>query len=280
MKKNIEYSELLKVNEISDATAKLLFKMGIKTPNDLSNADANDIFKSWGKFKNDGEISYNSSLKSIKKWITNAKSDDIKYYLAKIRYESLKERTFSDALKMLLIDKLIINKEPNDFSIDEVSFKVSKETLNYLKDAFKNMTLIRINNRIIKEWRIKNINKEKEIKKSYSNYFNYNLPFESFKIFYGKDSDTRQCKYCQINEKQIEDLLNKGKIITKRIYSRGRSLEIDKTDPNGKYTIGNIELCCYWCNNAKTDEFDEKEFSKIGKLIKEVWEERLGYKLN
>ncbi|MCD6366675.1 MAG: hypothetical protein J7L46_03955, partial [Bacteroidales bacterium] len=70
-------------------------------------------------------------------------------------------------------------------------------------------------------------------------------------------------------------LLKENKIQTKRIYSRGKHMEVDRTAPNGKYEIKNIELCCYWCNNAKTDEFSEKEFICIANAIKKVWCDRL-----
>jgi len=34
-------------------------------------------------------------------------------------------------------------------------------------------------------------------------------------------------------------------------------------------------MACYWCNNAKTDEFDGDEFKEIGEAIKKVWKKRL-----
>jgi len=34
-------------------------------------------------------------------------------------------------------------------------------------------------------------------------------------------------------------------------------------------------MVCYWCNNAKTDEFTEEEFSKIGREIRNIWDDRL-----
>jgi len=34
-------------------------------------------------------------------------------------------------------------------------------------------------------------------------------------------------------------------------------------------------MSCYWCNNAKTDEFTAEEFAVIGKAIAMVWHDRL-----
>ncbi|WP_188117205.1 hypothetical protein [Campylobacter concisus] len=35
-------------------------------------------------------------------------------------------------------------------------------------------------------------------------------------------------------------------------------------------------MACYWCNNAKTDEFSPEEFKPIAEGIREVWNKRLG----
>lgn len=271
---NSEYKELLKVDEISEKTASILFEMGIKTPEELANANEEDIFKNWKQLKSKGKVSYLSQKQTIIKWINNAKTGEHKYHLAKIRYDSLKERTFTEALKMLIFDKIIINKEP-DFEIDKVTFEFCNDTNNQFKESFKYMTAVRENNKIIADWKSNNKHNVNRLKQLYSNYFSNDLPYENFKKFYGEDSKIRQCKYCKIKEHEIAELLDRGKINTKRIYSRGKSLEIDRTIPNGKYIESNIELCCYWCNNAKTDEFDDKEFEQIGELIENIWEGRL-----
>jgi hypothetical protein len=39
--------------------------------------------------------------------------------------------------------------------------------------------------------------------------------------------------------------------------------------------VRSIKIRLARCNNAKTDEFTEKEFKQIGQAIKAVWEERL-----
>ena len=77
-----------------------------------------------------------------------------------------------------------------------------------------------------------------------------------------------------ITEDMISDLIGEKQIHKKHI-TRGWSLEIDRKKPNHEYSEENCVWCCYWCNNAKTDEFTYKEFKKIGETIKTVWNDRL-----
>jgi hypothetical protein len=86
-----------------------------------------------------------------------------------------------------------------------------------------------------------------------------------------------ECAYCQITTEEIVNLAN-AKQLHKKNY-RGWSLEIDRKDSNLEYKISNCVMACYWCNNAKTDEFTFDEFKEIGKEIRKVWEVRLGRNL-
>ena len=66
------------------------------------------------------------------------------------------------------------------------------------------------------------------------------------------------------------------KIYTKRIATRGRTLEIERLLPNQPYDdLNNLVYCCYWCNNAKTDEFTAEEFQLIAQVLKIIWSNRL-----
>lgn len=99
------------------------------------------------------------------------------------------------------------------------------------------------------------------------------------KVFPRKDFDQmleqeQECKYCHISKEQINDLIKKRKLYKKHI-TRGWSLEIDRKEPNLEYTKDNCVWCCYWCNNAKTDEFSYDEFKIIGNEIKKIWHDRL-----
>lgn len=86
------------------------------------------------------------------------------------------------------------------------------------------------------------------------------------------------CYYCGISMVQINSLRAMNLIQTKR--ARGYSMEIDQQDPYERYTDGNCVTSCYWCNNAKTDEFTTKksvdEFKTcIAPGIRAVWNSRL-----
>lgn len=84
------------------------------------------------------------------------------------------------------------------------------------------------------------------------------------------------CHYCGITEAEIEELLRAGNIKTKRITTRGKRLELDRKMPEPSYAVvENLVLCCYWCNNAKTDEFSADEFRLIAPAFRTVWQSRL-----
>lgn len=86
----------------------------------------------------------------------------------------------------------------------------------------------------------------------------------------------KKCHYCDITEPQIKSLIESGQINTKRLPTRGRSLEIERREPNESYdNTENLVFSCYWCNNAKSDEFTEGEFQAIGRRIREIWKQRL-----
>lgn len=88
-----------------------------------------------------------------------------------------------------------------------------------------------------------------------------------------KQEDSK-CEYCETSLKEIRNLINNNKIRNKRSDTRGSSFELDRKEPNYEYYKDNVVLSCYWCNNAKTDEFTYKEFKDIAKSIKTVWNNR------
>jgi len=93
-----------------------------------------------------------------------------------------------------------------------------------------------------------------------------------FRDFYKEHASERVCSYCEISDAQISELRKDGKIKTKR--GRGHNMEIDRKNSNREYHFYNVRLACYWCNNAKTDEFDEVEFEEVGMAIKGIWKNR------
>lgn len=100
--------------------------------------------------------------------------------------------------------------------------------------------------------------------------------FASFAAFYDwYQAQEQQCHYCGITPTQIAALHQAGLIYTKRWGTRGRSLELDRRVPDGLYNTANVVLCCYWCNNAKTDEFSASAFISIAEGIRQEWARRL-----
>ncbi|WNB17546.1 hypothetical protein [Marivirga arenosa] len=81
-----------------------------------------------------------------------------------------------------------------------------------------------------------------------------------------------ECYYCNTSIEKIQELIEAGKIYKKN--ERGWNLEIDRKEPNQEYFYDNLVMACYWCNNAKTDEFTPDEFKPIGEAIGKVLRSR------
>ncbi len=84
---------------------------------------------------------------------------------------------------------------------------------------------------------------------------------------------TKKCDYCGITLDQINTLVIQRKLFKKN--ERGFSLELDRKWPNREYSRENCVMACYWCNNAKTDEFTHEEFKPIGEAIGQALRARL-----
>lgn len=99
-----------------------------------------------------------------------------------------------------------------------------------------------------------------------------NMTFIDFHNWYKAES--KICHYCGLTEEQTQQIVRNGRLKSKRfpqggIYGRGTSrgmwLEIDRYNPNGLYEIGNIVMCCYFCNNDKSDVFSGDNYKKFMK---------------
>lgn len=110
-----------------------------------------------------------------------------------------------------------------------------------------------------------------KLKNVYENDFKNLFPEDEFNKLLGNNT----CFYCGITLNQITELGEKSLLNNKRSDTRGYTLEIDRKLPNLEYSINNCCMSCYWCNNAKTDEFSPKEFKHIAKGINIIWNKRL-----
>lgn len=64
------------------------------------------------------------------------------------------------------------------------------------------------------------------------------------------------CYYCGINEQILSELYNDQKYTCKTKRNRGSWFELDRKDSRTEknvYTKDNMVLCCYFCNNHKSD---------------------------
>jgi 5-methylcytosine-specific restriction endonuclease McrA len=95
------------------------------------------------------------------------------------------------------------------------------------------------------------------------------FPIETFQQL----TRATKCHYCGVTPDEIVAMADLGLLNKKK--DRGWKLEIDRLDSNFEYRPDNTVMCCYWCNNAKTDEFTSNEFIQIAKEIRKVWDNRL-----
>jgi hypothetical protein len=85
-------------------------------------------------------------------------------------------------------------------------------------------------------------------------------PVKDFFLWYSESE--KVCKYCGLTEQESQEIVMMGLLKSKRfpqngVIGQGTNrcvwLEIDKRDPNGIYSRENSVLCCYFCNNDKSD---------------------------
>ena len=178
--------------------------------------------------------------------------------------------------KNLFLFHTAISKQLNFTKSDFEKFKITDDLVKcYSAEYWQQETDYQINGLEISEIEstINVIEKKytdiiKELETDYVDSFSKIFPEEDFE----KLLSVRECHYCKITIGEIEELGNRKLLYKKTL--RGWNLEIDRLNSNFEYTPKNCVMSCYWCNNAKTDEFTEAEFLKIGAEIKKVWENR------
>lgn len=158
-----------------------------------------------------------------------------------------------------------------------IDFNISEELVRiYSTEYWQQPLEYKINGRAITEiynsiTRLENLNADqlRRLEKEYIESFQTIFPESEFERLLSGNS----CHYCEISVAEIVALSEK-KLLYKKSF-RGWSLEIDRLNSNYEYTPANCVMACYWCNNAKTDEFTESEFIPVGKIINSLWKNRL-----
>lgn len=82
------------------------------------------------------------------------------------------------------------------------------------------------------------------------------------------------CYYCGLEIETQTRLIDSGKLNSNRFFTykyksksgvekygtRGKSLEVDRKKHKGEYSVENCVLCCYFCNNDKSDVFSSEQY--------------------
>jgi 5-methylcytosine-specific restriction endonuclease McrA len=202
----------------------------------------------------------------------------------KQKYNDIIPRSFNTKLEVFLFKRCITKGNLEEISVDEFKhFQINPEIVDIYQNAWQleaddsldegGLKMREIDN-MIEQWNKQNEDLKKDLLENYrilfvTDYF----PFSEFEEIYDQDPQKRTCHYCNKSDQYLSGLRNDGKIYTKRV--RGYAMEIDRIKGNYEYKPDNVVLACYWCNNAKTDEFSEEEFTdNIGPGIERVWNDR------
>jgi 5-methylcytosine-specific restriction endonuclease McrA len=197
------------------------------------------------------------------------------------KYYAVVERSFNTKIDVFLYCELKDKRELN--TVDEcrfLNFLITNEMAVLYEKSWQQNAEQEINglkikdyDRKISKWYKEYAELKVRLLKAYTNHFKVMFPLTEFISFYKQDSEERECEYCGITDAKILKLRDRGLIKTKR--NRGRQMEIDRINSNMEYSKENVVLACYWCNNAKSDEFSLTEFKTVGKEIRKIWENRL-----
>lgn len=203
------------------------------------------------------------------------------YSIAEKRYKSITKRAFESFLELYLIKVYLTDETLNSagtegfkkFSYDDQDIPrcLRAYQLPSDKSLFEEATVKLLDTALDNWFEINPIKEYKEIFETKKI-----IDWQGFKAFYKEDEYTeRKCEFCGTKESDFIKLLEGEFIKTKRLATRGKNLEVDRFSPEKGYVNGNIVLACYWCNNAKTDEFEGDEFRPIGELIGKALRARL-----
>jgi hypothetical protein len=94
--------------------------------------------------------------------------------------------------------------------------------------------------------------------------------FDSFNDFFNwYQEQNLVCYYCGLTEIETQKISMTGILTSNRfpqngIVGQGTSravwLEVDRLTPNGFYSRDNCVMCCYFCNNDKSDVFSGNQY--------------------
>jgi hypothetical protein len=189
----------------------------------------------------------------------------------KKRYDAKVQDSFNTKWKLFLFSS-IINKPNKSLDLESfINFKITEELVNKYTAEYWQSDRNDIIDEIYNQLKKLDLNQELKslCKTHYKNNFEDVFSFSDFSELNKAD----KCCYCNLTIEKVKKLANKKLLFKKN--ERGWNLEIDRKNSNYEYSKENCVMSCYWCNNAKTDEFTYDEFRKIGESFEIIWEARL-----
>jgi len=201
------------------------------------------------------------------------------------RYSTVRKRSFARHLDLFLT-AIYLRSEQGSLeganSSTYQSFKpTAEEKAAYLRshqarslsEPFAHGQTVQSLDTAIRQWQKTNPTLEAELQEIHDQY--HCLTLEEFKQLVSSQAGEPSCEYCELTESDFRRLIDLGLVRTKRLSTRGSTIEFDCRDPEQGYIAGNVALCCYWCNNAKTDEFTPEEFKPVALALAAAWRQRL-----
>lgn len=156
--------------------------------------------------------------------------------------------------KEFLFDELFIYN--NLYSEIEKRNAIDRKTISNLNKNYK----LRYSELVMLIKRIRTLYNNKKNQKKNKEFIFPDL-YNFFKWYINQYNEQKGCcYYCGISEEILVNLYDKNILSSKRSKNRGRHLEIDRKDSNGKYREDNCVLSCYFCNNDKSDIFTENDY--------------------
>jgi len=130
----------------------------------------------------------------------------------------------------------------------------------------------------------------KPLDKLKANYFsrehNVQSSFKDFQDFHDwYNRQEKVCFYCGLKEEESQEIVMTGILTSNRFPQNGISgrgqgrgiwLEVDRLKPKKNYSRDNCVLCCYFCNNDKSDVFHGLEYKKFLKNRLEYLKQLIG----
>jgi len=92
---------------------------------------------------------------------------------------------------------------------------------------------------------------------------------DDFLEWYRNVIQDKSCEYCGLTERECQEIVHNGHLTslrfpiyknTSRGVNRGYWLEIDRRNPIGLYSRENCNPSCYFCNNDKSDVFNDNQY--------------------